>query len=367
MFLDLRYLFLSIAFCLVILPLSPGMSEFLPYGREYEQEQNVLRLLDQLEFGTNQQKAHASYLLEGYGARFLRPLCRVLIKGIENKKVYKKIYNKINDEAFTMATIAYNIGKIAHPSSLSCLERALASSVAISIEEINKAKTQKSIQNFREENVELSPVLPDRAGPYLSSTEAIVYNADKNWSVSDSFKSNIDLFSYSSKTKDSVDKITFSQNWINVVVSILNALAFINDTRAVDIVKKYLDRNVTPESIRVQVILALGALGGDRALEVIKKTYNEQETFRVKVACSIYLLKEDRNDREAFLGLTKILKYGNTEERMLVAKAFLDIKMAQALPFLRQALEMEDNESIRGYLSRAIYDSEIDEIVSKYE
>lgn len=322
--------------------------------------------------------AHEKYLAALYmGAsknpRFVRPLGRELLQGWKDPKAEREPGSNdirvgcgpqlgtvcppaATQDPYVKAGIAWALGEIGHEQGVGFLKEAMSLAsdrVETEIKRTTDARAKLSGGEYR------AQVVLDRnvAGPaQLRQGYVYPFSPDVHWSQAEDFKAVISI-----DEMDEANRMRLEgYNYVNVTASILQALGKIKNPGALESIKAYLDHPIP--SIRGFAVLAAGYQGRP-ALSLLLAQAEKEKDKKIQTRIARAVLLVDKSQLPQYKLLLKLLKDREKGVRIESINAFRELAMGEAVDELKEALKIEEDETLRGLLKDAIHNAEIDNIL----
>lgn len=305
-----------------------------------------------LEKGTAFEKINAiHYMASLRKYRFVRPLSRELLKGLEDP-FYRKM---AAFDPYIKAGIAHALGEIGRKEGLEPLKKALEIVNKIILEEkdkynqnVQKAQQEKSYELFYERS-EMGPAMLSDEYKYPTSPDA-------GWSIADDFKKFIAI-----DPKDEWMQIRMKgYNYVNVAFHIIQAIGNIKQPEGADTIIPFLEHPY--KDLRLSTALALAKIGTLKSLEALEKRYNAESDDQVKARIAFAILFNDNTRGQYYKALLGFLRHPDPKVRYDVASAFRELSFGEAYYDLSDAFLLEDNPVVKKVLQQAIYNAYMDNL-----
>ncbi len=363
---------LSFALALLVINVSlfaGSEDDIIRFNQQRNEE--ALRNLDAGSF--DQKYLAALYMAGTRNPRFVRPLGRELLVGLQDPKAARDPEsNEIRlacgaqkdkvcpptatQDPFIKASIAWAMGEIGHKQAVPFLKEAMAlvaTRIELDIKQTSDARAKLQGGEYR------NTVILDRntAGPaQLRHGYVYPFSPDIHWSEADDFKA--------MGTVDEKDEghraMLHSNNFVNVAAMILQSLGRIPDPSALETIQAYVDHPIV--SIRGPAYLAAGRQG-KAGLPILLARGEKEKDKRMQARLARAILTADKSQSAQYKALLTLLKDRDTEVRTEATFAFLDLGMGEALDDLREALRVEEKEGLRNLLEEAIKKAAEDNIL----
>jgi HEAT repeat protein len=315
-------------------------------------EELYVKLERDLENGTALEKINAiHYMASLRKFRFIRPLSRELLKGLDDP-LYRKM---AAFDPYVKSAIAHALGEIGRKEAIEPLKKALEIVNQIIEEERKKLEEQKtkaqqnkSPELFYERN-EIGPAM-------LSDNYIYPTSPDAAWSIADDFKKFIAI-----DPNDEWMQVRMKgYNYVNVAFFIIQAIGNIRSQEGVDAIVPYLSHPY--KDLRLVTALALAQIGSLKALEALEKRYNEEKDEQVKARIAFAILFNDNTRGQYYRALLGYLRHPDPKVRYDVASAFRELSLGEAYYDLSDAFLVEDNPQVKKVLQQAIYNAYMDNL-----
>ncbi len=322
--------------------------------------------------GNSDEKIDGAIKLGGHKVtRYVRILGEELNEELEDPLIRRTPTN----DPYVKSQIAWAIGRMGHRWSIPYVITALDKSLLIVDEMIKKTEAKRKFYEKNEiQGVALPPI---KEGP-AQMVEGHPYGAspDVYWSVADDFKGAIGINPRSEEHRIRL----LGYNYVNLSMNIIRALGEIGrqnglyfrslkmtdeSTRllkqSMEILNKSLESDVA--DIRGATALALGSFGTKEAVDKLINQFDKEKDFSVKVRIARGILENDKSKTSYYQFILDSLPAPEMEVRRQAALALLELKMGESVFALKDALEVEPNNTVRNILKKAIYHAEVDNIM----
>lgn len=305
-----------------------------------------------LENGTAFQKINAiHYMASLRRYRFVRPLSRELLKGLNDPNLKKMAAF----DPYIKSGIAHALGEIGRKEALEPLKEALGIVNKIITEEkekhnqnVQKASQEKSYELFFERS-EIGPAL-------LSDDYIYPTSADAPWSIADDFKKYIAV-----DPNDEWMQIRMKgYNYVNVAFHIIQAIGNIKVPEGAEAVIPFLEHPY--RDLRLSAALALAKIGSLKALEALEKRFSSESDDQVKARIAFAILFNDNTRGQYYRALLEYLRHSDPRIRYDVASAFRELSLGEAYYSLVDAYLLEDNKIVKKVLQDAIHNAYMDSL-----
>lgn len=301
--------------------------------------------------------------------RYLRELGEELNHDLDVDSSYVGMNH---NDPYVKSKIAWALGRLQHKKAVPYLLDALGKTYEIikrrheesqkkqriAAENFSAGKNSKSATINGEPTAEIE-FYKDRPGPFLQSTDhAFQYSPDIYWSISDEFKSVV-----SPDMSNPGHRMRFrGYNYVNLYFYIISAIA---DTYNVEKHKEnvpdehvqklleYLKPDKYP-FIRSATAVSLGRIGSPFAKSQVLQHYDKESDEEVKARTAYAILEIDPTQTKYFDALIGFLQSRKNSVRFAAVTVLEELNFGEALPYLKEAVVIENHPMIRDVMKRAI-------------
>lgn len=370
---------ISIIFISVILLLGAGNATIqagsnddakLLYGKIYS------KALKDLLGGNSLEKIDAAIKFGGHRVtRYIRPLGEELNKDLDRQE-FRKTPNR---DPYVKSQIAWALGRIGHRWSLPYLLDALEKTVAV-VDSVKKERDELR-EKYRQMGVqtvvpEITRTGPAFMGPSADAEEIYPASPDVYWSQADEFKG---IMAPNLREEDHRIRM-MGYNYLNLAQYILQAIGDVASNNAlyykglsiteqdkkqhdrmIEVLSKYIVHE--KDEIRKYSAYALGGLGTNEAVTKLEEQYGKEEKAIVKVKLAQAILLNDRSKTDLYEFIVGSLIVQDIHVRRASAMALRELRLGESVFALKNALEVEHDETTRVILKQAIQNAEMDNIM----
>lgn len=361
---------LSVLILLILCPVYAGSEDDIIRYNQQQMEEAMRNLAN----GSSDTKYLAALYMGGSrNPRFVRPLGRELLAGLKDPRGPRDPASRdiqvacgpelkdvcpptATQDPFIKSSIAWAMGQIGHKAAVPFLKEAMVLVVARLEQDLKQTQARRaSLRNGEYVN----EIVMDRnvAGPaQLRPGYVYPFNPDVHWSESDEFKT-----IPSPDFENEGHRIRMNgHNYVNVAANILQALGQIKDPSALETIQAYLEHPI--KSVRSAAILAAGRQG-KAALPLLLSTIEKEKDNAMKARFARSILFVDKAQAATFKTLVELLKDRERGVRIEAIFAFRELAMAESADELREALRVEEDDSLRNLLKEAIGNAELDAVM----
>lgn len=355
---------------LLVLPVYAGSEDDIIRFNQQRMEEAMRNLAN----GSSDTKYLAALYMGGSrNPRFVRPLGRELLAGLKDPRGPRDPASRdiavacgpelkevcpptATQDPFIKSGIAWALGNIGHQAGVSFLKEAMVLVVARLEEDLKQTAARRSALK---EGEYVNQIILDRnvAGPaQLRQGYVFPFNPDVHWSESDEFKT-----IPSPNFDDEGHRIRMNgYNYVNVASDILRALGQIRDPAALETIQAYLEHPI--KSVRGAAMLAAGGQG-KAALPLLLAAMDKEKDNAMKARLCRAILIVDKAQAATFKSLVSLMKDRERGVRIEAILAFRELAMAESSDELKEALRVEEDDSLRQLLAEAIHNAELDAVL----
>lgn len=337
-----------ISFIVLALPLQAGSED--EARDQYKKMQD--RAFKDLANGNVREKIDAILFLGGArNHQAIRPLGRELIRDLKDPVMRRAPSN----DPYVKSLAAWALARIGHDLAIDDLITALDATVAILDAE---AKANEELRKKQEPNSYRIILDRNRPGPArFKPGFSFPASPDSHWSEADEFKNWVAI----PDNDEAVMIRLHGYNYLNLAETILFALGVIGGSRAEEKLIPYMENQSA--YLRGATAFALARIATTKSIEAVEKRYAKEEDKVVKIRICMAMLENNKTRTTYYKELTTLLRDPEIPVRLEAALALRDLSLGESLFALKDALRVEEHESIRMILTQAINNAERDNIV----